>query len=67
MTSITSPCARLPQVKTQDIGDADLTYLDYDGQGPTIMMLHATGFLPWLWDATARALSGLPGDRPLFL
>ena len=57
MTSITGTDSRLPQVKTQDIGDADLTYLDYDGQGPTIVMLHATGFLPWLWHPVARALS----------
>jgi len=57
MTSITGPNSRLPQVKTQDIGDADLTYLDYDGQGPPIVMLHATGFLPWLWHPIARALS----------
>ena len=57
MTSLTGTDARLPQVKTQDIGDAALTYLDYDGQGPTLVMLHATGFLPWLWHPIARALS----------
>lgn len=49
--------SRQPQVRTQDIGDSDLTYLIYDGQGPTLMMLHATGFLPWLWHPIARALS----------
>ncbi|MFH1078846.1 MAG: alpha/beta hydrolase [Pseudomonadota bacterium] len=54
---MTSPCSRLPQVKTQNIGDGDLTYLLYDGQGPTLIMLHATGFLPWLWHPIARALS----------
>ncbi|MBA4397229.1 MAG: alpha/beta hydrolase [Syntrophus sp. (in: bacteria)] len=46
-----------PQVKTQNIGDAELTYLLYDGHGPTLVMLHATGFLPWLWHPVARALS----------
>jgi len=55
MTSMTSP--HPPQVKTQNIGDADLAYLLYDGQGPTLVMLHATGFLPWLWHPVARALS----------
>jgi pimeloyl-ACP methyl ester carboxylesterase len=54
---MTSPRLRLPQVRTQNIGDADLTYLLYDGQGPTLIMLHATGFLPWLWHPIARALS----------
>jgi pimeloyl-ACP methyl ester carboxylesterase len=54
---MTSPHPRLPQVRTQNIGDADLTYLLYDGQGPTLIMLHATGFLPWLWHPIARALS----------
>jgi pimeloyl-ACP methyl ester carboxylesterase len=53
----TSAGLRLPQVRTQNIGDADLTYLLYDGQGPTVIMLHATGFLPWLWHPIARALS----------
>lgn len=57
MTSITSPCSSLPLVKNQYIDHADLTYLDYDGQGPTLIMLHATGFLPWLWHPIARALS----------
>ena len=54
---MTSPRLRLPQVRTQDIGDANLTYLLYDGQEPTIIMLHATGFLPWLWHPIARDLS----------
>jgi pimeloyl-ACP methyl ester carboxylesterase len=57
MTTMTSPRDRLPQVKTQNIGDADLTYLLYDGQGPTLIMLHATGFLPWLWHPIAKALT----------
>jgi pimeloyl-ACP methyl ester carboxylesterase len=52
-----SPRTRLPQVKTQNIGNAELTYLLYDGPGPAIIMLHATGFLPWLWHPIARNLS----------
>jgi pimeloyl-ACP methyl ester carboxylesterase len=54
MTAMTSP--RPPQIGTQNIGDAELTYLLYDGPGPTVVMLHATGFLPWLWHPIARAL-----------
>jgi pimeloyl-ACP methyl ester carboxylesterase len=49
--------ARPPQFKTRNIGDADLAYLLYDGPGRTLVMLHATGFLPWLWHPVARALS----------
>jgi pimeloyl-ACP methyl ester carboxylesterase len=46
-----------PQVLFQDIGDADLSYLHYEGYGDTIIFLHATGFLPWLWHPIAKALS----------
>jgi lipase len=46
-----------PQVLLQDIGDADLSYLHYEGDGETIIFLHATGFLPWLWHPIAKALS----------
>ncbi|UCH21414.1 MAG: alpha/beta hydrolase [Deltaproteobacteria bacterium] len=47
-----------PVIRSQDLGDADLQYLFYDGDGPTIILLHATGFLPWLWHPIARELSG---------
>jgi lipase len=47
-----------PEILKQDIGDAELQYLDYPGQGPTIIMLHATGFLPWLWHPIAREMAG---------
>ncbi len=46
-----------PRVLEQDIGDASLTYLLYEGDGPAIVMLHATGFLPWLWHPIARELA----------
>ncbi len=46
-----------PDILIQDIGDADLQYLYYDGDGPPIIMMHATGFLPWLWHPIARYLS----------
>jgi lipase len=34
-----------------------LEYLDYGGKGPAVVMLHATGFLPWLWHPIAVALA----------
>jgi lipase len=46
-----------PQALTQDIGDTDLSYLLYEGDGPTMILLHATGFLPWLWHPIARELT----------
>jgi len=48
----------LPEVLSQDIGDAQLQYLSYPGDGSTIVMLHATGFQPWLWHPIARELAG---------
>jgi pimeloyl-ACP methyl ester carboxylesterase len=32
--------------------------LAYDGGDPTIILQHATGFLPWLWHPVARRLAG---------
>jgi len=46
-----------PVLKSVDIGDAALQYLLYDGDGPTLIFMHATGFLPWLWHPIARKLS----------
>lgn len=46
-----------PESLAVDIGEVDLPYLVYDGQGPTLILLHATGFLPWLWHPIARELS----------
>ena len=47
----------MPKVLLQDIGDVDLSYLLYEGDGPTIVLMHATGFLPWLWHPIARELA----------
>jgi lipase len=47
----------LPKTLTQDIGDADLSYLRYEGDGPPIILMHATGFLPWLWHPIACELT----------
>jgi len=51
------PDAVQPQTLTQDIGDAVLSYLLYEGDGPTMILMHATGFLPWLWHPIARELA----------
>ena len=61
MTDMTPSRNRQPEIRTQTIGDTELTYLLYEGPGPTLIMLHATGFLPWLWHPVAAAL--LPACR----
>ena len=48
----------MPKILSQDIGDVELQYLHYQGDGPTVVMLHATGFQPWLWHPIARELAG---------
>jgi Predicted hydrolases or acyltransferases (alpha/beta hydrolase superfamily) len=45
-----------PTIRSFDLGDAVVEYLFYAGDGPTIIFLHATGFLPWLWHPIARRL-----------
>jgi lipase len=46
-----------PLICKQDIGDAELSYLLYDGEGPPLILLHATGFPPWIWHPLARELA----------
>jgi lipase len=46
-----------PELLSQVIGDACLQYLSYGAGEPTIIFMHATGFLPWLWHPIARELS----------
>jgi pimeloyl-ACP methyl ester carboxylesterase len=46
-----------PQICKQNIGDAELPYLLYEGEGPPLILLHATGFQPWLWHPLARELA----------
>lgn len=48
---------QVPQIGIQNIGDAELSYHLYEGDGPPLIFLHATGFLPWLWHPLARDLS----------
>ncbi|NLN60158.1 MAG: alpha/beta hydrolase [Deltaproteobacteria bacterium] len=47
-----------PRVLETRIGKTNLQYLLYEGSGPTMVMLHATGFNPWLWHPIAREFSG---------
>lgn len=45
-----------PTLLVQNIGDSELQFLNYDNSGPCILLLHAAGFLPWLWHPVARRL-----------
>jgi lipase len=47
-----------PRALSHPIGDLELQYLLYEGGEPTVILQHATGFLPWLWHPIARQLSG---------
>jgi pimeloyl-ACP methyl ester carboxylesterase len=53
-----------PELKTIKIANAgtepqtEIQYLHYNGDGPVLILLHATGFLPWLWHPIASALAG---------
>ena len=47
-----------PEVRYADIAGSSLEYLYYDGDGPDIIMLHATGFMPWLWHPIAKRIAG---------
>jgi len=48
----------IPQTFKQNLGDTELVSLRYEGEGPPLVFLHATGFLPWLWHPIARELAG---------
>ncbi len=44
-------------VKSVSIIDAEIEYLTYGQSGPHVVMLHATGSIPWLWQPVAVRLS----------
>lgn len=48
----------MPVVRSLPIGDVEMRYLEYEGEGPVMLLLHATGFSPWLWHPIARELAG---------
>lgn len=47
----------LPEPNWVDIGSAQIQYLAYGDDGPAVLLLHATGFVPWLWHPIASALA----------
>ncbi|HPD56255.1 MAG TPA: alpha/beta hydrolase [Smithellaceae bacterium] len=51
----------IPELKKQDVGGAELPYLYYEGDGPALLLAHATGFLPWLWHPVVKKF--LPQGR----
>ncbi len=55
LTSLTS---KTPQVLSAFFGDTEVQYLLYDGDEPTIVLVHAVGFNPWQWHPIARELAG---------
>ena len=51
------PVQSTPRFLTQPVGEFGISYLTYEDEGPPLVFLHATGFLPWLWHPIARELS----------
>lgn len=47
----------LPQVKSCSVNGYEIQFLHYKGDGPDLVLLHATGFNPWLWHPLARELA----------
>ena len=47
----------LPDLKSCHINDSEIQYLHYKGDGPDLVLLHATGFNSWLWHPLARELT----------
>lgn len=47
-----------PSLRSLSICDVEMRYLEYEGEGPAVLLLHATGFTPWLWHPIARELAG---------
>jgi len=46
-----------PETHTADIGDVSIRYLVWGDSGPAVLLMHATGFLPYLWHPIARELA----------
>lgn len=47
-----------PVLKKCDTGKSVIQYLHYPADRPDLVMLHATGFLPWMWHPVAERLEG---------
>jgi len=46
-----------PEIITLNNGNSSIKYLYYHGQGPAVVLYHATGFNPWMWHPIALQLS----------
>jgi len=46
-----------PRSMSQNIGQIEIPYVVYETEGPPLVFLHATGFLPWIWHPIARELA----------
>lgn len=46
-----------PEARSAPINGLELQYLFYRGDGPAVVLLHATGFNPWLWHPISRQLA----------
>ena len=49
-----------PTLRRLAVGDVELAYFEWhgEGDGPTVLMVHATGFHAHCWDGVIRALGG---------
>ncbi len=48
----------IPSISSKEINKTRLNYLLYDHvKSPTVVLLHATGFVPWLWHPIAEKLA----------
>lgn len=47
----------VPELLTETVNGKKFRYLDYKGEGQAVVLVHATGFIPWLWHPVAKALS----------
>lgn len=56
MTRTDTMREREPEILKIDIDGVEIQYLHYPGDGPVLLLLHATGLLPWLWHPIARRL-----------
>jgi len=47
-----------PSIRSITFNEMTIQYLHYEGGDKTILFLHATGFLPWIWHPIAREFAG---------
>ena len=62
--ALTRPPSEEPAERQVLLDGLSFTYFEWPGDGPTVLLAHATGFHGRTWDAVARAL---PGFRVLAL